>query len=454
MPFKGTLNDEVNEKLNDLIVLIYPYFKTEDNINQKFFNPLGIAFLSALLKERGLKVVKIDCTFRMFDEVIEQIVILRPKIIGFYTMVTFTKNINDLIEAIRPIFPESLYICGGPLATLFPKAFSRKFDIVFKGEMDATFTNFVRDYFEHGASKKYFILKRNLSKYSGIYVNKRYKFFETKVIHLSEKEFKTLPLPDREDFDHVKYQKFWQEKEGMKSTSIITTVGCPFNCDFCSKPIFGNYLRKRNINDIMKEIEHIKSLGYNHLWISDDCLTLDLKFLNEFCDRLIEKNFDIKWSCLSRADILDFKVFKKMKRAGCEKVYLGLESGNDEILKLMGKNLTVNMGRKAVALYKKALIQVAGFFIVGYPGETWETIDQTFDYALELNLDEVSFNVPYPLPGSDLFERISMIDFDKDWVVENEIKFVYDSVFEEEIINQKIENFYKEYEKKQLLNII
>jgi len=73
---------------------------------------------------------------------------------------------------------------------------------------------------------------------------------------------------------------------------------------------------------------------------------------------------------------------------------------------------------------------------------------------LELNLDEVSFNVPYPLPGSDLFKRISIIDFEKDWVMENEIKFVYNSDFEEEIINQKIENFYKEYEKKHLLNII
>lgn len=417
------------------------------------FNPLGIALLSAQLKEKGIRVIKIDCTFETFEDVIEKIMNLRPKIIGFYTMITFTKNINDLLEALRPILHESLYICGGPLATLFPEAFSRKFDIVFKGEMDDTFTIFVKNYFEYSVSKKDFILKKDLSKYSGIYVKNSHKFFEMEAVHLSENEFKKLPLPDREGFDHIKYQKFWQDKEGMKSTSILTTVGCPFNCDFCSKPIFGNYLRKRNISDIIAEIENIKSLGYNYLWISDDCLTLDLKFLIKFCDSLIENNLNIKWCCLSRADIIDFDIFKKMKMAGCEKIYLGLESGNNEILKLMEKNLTVEQERRAVALFKKVKIKVAGFFIVGYPGETWETIDQTFNYALELNLDEVSFNVPYPLPGSNLFNRISMIDFEKDWMMENEITFVYKSEFEEKIINRKIEKFYKEFEKNHILGI-
>ncbi len=217
---------------------------------------------------------------------------------------------------------------------------------------------------------------------------------------------------------------------------------------------YPEFILSTNISFIKSFAENIKSLGYNYLWISDDCLTLDLKFLNRFCDRLIEKNLNIKWFCLSRADIVDINIFKKMKMVGCEKVYLGLESGNNDILKLMGKNLTAEQGRRAVTLYKKVKIKVAGFFIVGYPGGTWETIDQTFNYALELNLDEVSFNVPYPLPGSDLFKRISIIDFEKDWVMENEIKFVYDSIFEEEIINLKMEHFYKEYEKKHLLNII
>ena len=434
--------------LNNTIVLIYPYFKTDDNINQKLFNPLGIALLSAQLKLKRINVEKVDCTFRNFDDVVKEIVELRPKIIGFYTMITFTRNIFNLFNIISSKLPKSLFICGGPLATLFPEIFQTDFDIIFKGEMNNSFSDFVVHYFNSNLDKVNFIKNHELSNYSGISIHKDKIFYENEAIHLTDNEFKNLPLADREGFDHVNYQKFWEEREGFKATSILTTVGCPFNCDFCSKPIFGNYFRKREINDIIREIEILKSLGYNYLWMSDDCFTLNLDFLENFCDNLIKKDLGVKYSCLSRADTLDIDLLKKMKKSGCEKVYLGLESGDNEILKLMKKNLTVEKAKLAVKLLKKAGIKIAGFFIVGYPGETWETIEKTFKFALELDLDEVSFNVPYPLPGSDLFKRVSHIDLNKDWIIENETKFVYNSKFDEEVLKEKINEFYTLYEKK------
>ncbi|TFG29005.1 MAG: B12-binding domain-containing radical SAM protein [Promethearchaeota archaeon] len=436
------------ERLKNLIVLIYPYFKTEDNINQKLFNPLGIGLLSAQLKQQGINVVKIDCTFKGINEVMKEITRLKPKIIGFYTMITFTKSIFTLFNAFNSKLPESLFICGGPLASLFPEIFSIDFDIIFRGEMDKSFSDFVRQYFNSGLDKESFIKSHDLSKYSGIYIQKYNVVYDNKAIHLSETEFRDLPLVDREDFDHIKYQTFWEEKEGFKATSILTTAGCPFNCDFCSKPIFGNHFRKRDINEIIREIEIIKTLGYNYLWISDDCLTLNLDFLENFCDKLIEKNLNMKYSCLSRVDTLNLELLKKMKQSGCEKVYLGLESGDNEILKLMKKKLTVEKAKQGVKLLKKAGIKIAGFFIVGYPGETWETIEKTFNFALELDLDEVSFNVPYPLPGSELFKRVSYIDLNKDWIIENETKFVYKSNFDETILQEKIKAFYNIYDQK------
>jgi anaerobic magnesium-protoporphyrin IX monomethyl ester cyclase len=434
--------------LENTIVLIYPYFKTDDNINQKLFNPLGIALLSAQLKLKGINVIKIDCTFKSFDEVIKEISDLRPKIIGFYTMITFTKNIFSLFSSLKLKLPNSLYICGGPLATLFPEIFETDFDIIFRGEMDNTFSDFVVNFFSSNLDKLSFIKTHNLSNYSGLYVHKKNIFYENNANHLSAAEFKNLPLADRVGFDHVKYQKFWEEKEGTKATSILTTVGCPFNCDFCSKPIFGNDFRKREIYDIIREIELIKTLGYNYLWISDDCFTLNLDFLEDFCDHLIEKDLGINYCCLSRADTLDIDLLQKMKKSGCQKVYLGLESGDNDILKLMKKNITVEKARLAVKLLKKAGIKIAGFFIVGYPGETWETIEKTFEFALELELDEVSFNVPYPLPGSELFKRVSHIDLNKDWIIENETKFVYDSKFDENILREQINEFYMIYEQR------
>lgn len=98
---------------------------------------------------------------------------------------------------------------------------------------------------------------------------------------------------DRSFARHKKYQEFWKSKTGDKPATIMMTKGCPFNCDFCSKPIFGNKLRKRSISDCIKEILYIKSLGYNQLWIADDCFTLDDRFLNNFCQEMIEKRINM-----------------------------------------------------------------------------------------------------------------------------------------------------------------
>ena len=114
-----------------------------------------------------------------------------------------------------------------------------------------------------------------------------------------------------------------------------------------------------------------------------------------------------------------------MKEAGCRRVYLGLESGSQATLDLMKKQVTVEEGIRAVHLYREAGIEVAGFFIVGYPGETVSSIEETFRLALTLPLDEISFNVPYPLPGSRLFERLGGPDEGRDWESENEVTFVY-----------------------------
>jgi anaerobic magnesium-protoporphyrin IX monomethyl ester cyclase len=440
--------------VNNVVVLVYPYFKTEDNRNQKLFNPLSIATLSSQIKTKGVEVFKVDCTFKSFNEVKKEIEEINPKIIGFSTMISMSKNIHELVTELKYLLPNSLYICGGPLATVYPDLFAKEFDIVFRGESDNIISDFVYQYLYFNKDKEFFIKNHDLSKFKGIYVEKGDFRFSNATIHIPEEEYKKLPLADREGFQHDKYQEFWLELENIKATSIMLTRGCPYNCDFCSKPVFGDYFRKRDIPDIIAEIKYIISLGYNYLWISDDCFTLDLKFLEKFCDALIERGdqLNIKWNCLSRADFKNDQIIKKMRNAGCDKVYLGLESGNDEILQIMNKRTSIEDGKLCVKLFKDVGIKTAGFFIVGYPGETMHTIEDTFNFALELDLDEVSFNVPYPLPGSDLFERVSGVDGMNDWTMENEIKFLYQSEFDEEILREKIENFFDKWSSLKKLN--
>ena len=261
-------------------------------------------------------------------------------------------------------------------------------------------------------------------------------FINNPTVHYKEKDIQSFPLPDRSDFDHATYQKVWLQKDGTKTTSIMTTLGCPFDCDFCSRPVFGNSFRRRNLDAVFEEIDQILRLGYDSLWIADDNFTLNLTFLKDFCQRMAGRK--IEWSCLSRVTGITEEIARLMKEAGCRRVYLGLETGSPATLQLMNKRATLEEGINAVHQFRKAGIETAAFFIVGYPMETISSIEATFELALTLPLDEISFNVPYPLPGSRLFDRVSGIDENKDWNKENEVTFVYSSEFDERWLRRRI----------------
>jgi anaerobic magnesium-protoporphyrin IX monomethyl ester cyclase len=202
---------------------------------------------------------------------------------------------------------------------------------------------------------------------------------------------------------------------------------------------------------VFAEIREILALGYDRLWIADDSFTLDTAYLQEFCRRKIRDGLPFTWVCLSRVDRLNESIVGTMRDAGCVRVYLGLESGNDETLRLMGKRASVREGIEAVRLFRKVGIETSGFFIIGYPGETQRSIDDTLALASSLPLDEISINVPFPLPGSPLFSRLGSIDTTADWDKANEIRFIYQSEFDETVLQEKIKkatDLYRERRQK------
>jgi radical SAM superfamily enzyme YgiQ (UPF0313 family) len=331
------------------------------------------------------------------------------------------------------------------LPTLYPERFSDDFDIVFRGEADLSFPRFCHDYFNLTVPRQR-LRELNLENYEGLFIQQNDFRIENPPIHYREKELESFPLPDRSNFDHAAYQKVWSEQDGSKTTSIITTLGCPFSCDFCSRAIFGSLFRRRNLDSVFEEIEQIRHLGYDSLWIADDNFTMDLNFFKEFCQRIAVRK--IGWSCLSRVTGIDREITCLMKESGCKRVYLGLETGNQGTLQLMNKQATVDEGKRAVHLFHKAGIEVAAFFIVGYPGETVGSIEDTFNLALNLPLDYISFNVPFPLPGSKLFERVSKVNEHMDWNEENEITFVYESEFDARWLRRSIRQTMETFENK------
>jgi anaerobic magnesium-protoporphyrin IX monomethyl ester cyclase len=308
-----------------------------------------------------------------------------------------------------------MMVAGGPLPTTDPEAFLHKFDVAVNGEGEQTMLDLAKAT-ENGD---------DLSKVRGI----AYRDKDTGQIRCTPKrnliaDLDTIPFPSREMFDNESYKNYFRKKFGYTTTAVMTSRGCPFACDFCSRPIFGNNFRTRTASNVADEIEEVSSLGYERVWFADDCFTLNRRRLIEICDEFARRRLRIGWECLSRVDTLDPGTIAKMKRAGCLRVFFGIESGNDSVLRIMNKQTTTKQAEEAVRLCKMRGIQAGAFFILGYPGENYKTVSDTIRFASSLPLDYLSFTLPYPIPGTPLFERVREEMFLEEWEEPKNLKLL------------------------------
>jgi anaerobic magnesium-protoporphyrin IX monomethyl ester cyclase len=386
------------------LTLVYPYFRPSNDRSIFRFPPLGLGYIAAYLKQHGFSVDLVDCTFLGQEEALEKVRRSDPKIVGIYSMFSMKDKALQMARLLRESC--ELLVAGGPLPTLNPEVFLQDFDVVVIGEGEETMLELVREV-EKDA---------DLSRVRGM-AYKDENQSKTKVTPPRGfiQNLDRIPFPARELFDNQAYKNHYSRKFGYTITSLITSRGCPFSCDFCSQPIFGNRFRTRSAVNIVDEIERVLELGYERIWFADDCFTLSRKRLTEICNQILRRGIKIDWECLSRVDTIDREMAEKMKQAGCVRVFFGIESGNDSVLALMKKRATTKRAREAVYTTKRSGIQVGAFFIVGYPGETDETVLDTVRFASSLPLDYLSFTLPYPIPGTPLYERVKNQMTMDDW---------------------------------------
>ena len=186
----------------------------------------------------------------------------------------------------------------------------------------------------------------------------------------------------------------------------MSTRGCPYACEFCSNVVFGHSYRERSAANVVDEVEQALALGYDRISFADDVFTLNARRVLEICDEIRRRGLLFAWECLGRVDTFDAATARAMKRAGCFRIFFGIESGNDRILALMSKQITTAQAAAAVAAAHDAGLEVGAFFIVCYPGESDDTVLDTLRFATCLPLDYLGLTMPYPLPGTALFDRV------------------------------------------------
>jgi anaerobic magnesium-protoporphyrin IX monomethyl ester cyclase len=376
------------------LLLIYPYFNDDYAIFK--FPPLGIGYIASYVRDfGGYSVAIIDSTFMSEEDVVAKARNLNPRVIGIYSMLTMKASSLSIAKQLKG--SANLIIAGGPLPTASPETFLDDFDLIVLGEGEETVLDILKS-LDKGESP---------FKIEGIcYKDAQNGELVLKPCRTPRKDIDAYPFPARELFDHKAYMEYFRKHHGYTITSMITSRGCPFNCDFCSRPVFGTSFRSRSPSNIVDEIETIIPYAYDRLWLADDIFPISKKFGISVCDEIIKRDVDMPWECLCRADIMNKDIALKMKNAGCYRVFFGLESGNNNILKVMNKRLTVEQARRAVEVVKSVGIKTGAFFILGYPGESNETMLDTIRFASSLPLDYLSLTIPYPIPGTGLYEKL------------------------------------------------
>ena len=227
----------------------------------------------------------------------------------------------------------------------------------------------------------------------------------------------SLPLPARDLIDLSIYRQAWKGTHGVFSLNLIASRGCPFRCNWCAKPIFGDSYQLRPAIDVAEEIRLLKKqYGAGHLWFADDIFGLNRHWLQEFALAVESLDAAVPFKIQARADLLTKESVAALKRAGCSEVWMGVESGSQKVLDAMDKGLRVEEVISARDHLKREGIRTCYFLQLGYPGEQWKDIQNTVSLVRETRPDDVGISFSYPLPNTRFYARVKeQLGAKKNW---------------------------------------
>jgi len=326
--------------------------------------PLGLLYLAAVLEEEGVDVEVVDLNFHPTDVLRDH----EADAYGVYCSSSLFSSACRVSDFLKETFPNALRIGGGPHATCLPESLAPFFNRVIVGEGERAILKALEP--------------RSPKTISCSYIE----------------DLDTIPFPARHLISTYDYHR---RVGGLPSVGLITARGCPHHCAFCSEG-WGGFVRFRSAGNVIAEVEDcIDRFGVRAFSIRDDTFTLNRERLLEMLSGFEE--LDVVWRCLTRVDQVDEGILGAMKDAGCKQIVYGIESGNQRILNNLEKGTTVKQNAEAIRLTMEAGIQTKTAVIVGSPGETWETVNDTISFIEENPPDEAIVCVFTPYPGSPVW---------------------------------------------------
>lgn len=242
----------------------------------------------------------------------------------------------------------------------------------------------------------------------------------------------SLPLPAWDLIDLAPYRNAWKKSQGRFSINITTTRGCPFKCNWCAKPIYGNRYNSRSPEQVVEEIRLlVQSYGAEHVWFCDDIFGLKPGWIKQFSLLMQQQSFRIQYKIQCRADVLlNEENIAFLAASGCDEIWIGAESGSQKILDAMDKGTTIDQIVSSTALMKKHGIKPCFFLQFGYPGEEMADIKKTIEMLADCMPFDIGISISYPLPGTVFYERVrAELSAKQNWNDSDELLLMYHGTY-------------------------
>ncbi|MBA2611892.1 MAG: B12-binding domain-containing radical SAM protein [Bacteroidetes bacterium] len=442
------------------VLFTHSYFLHFDNKQLKTrtpFPPLATLYAASVLMENGYEVKLADLQFSSSsDEITQHIEQFKPDVFVIYddsfnylTKMCLT-NMREAAFRMQKIAKEKnipVIVSSSDATDHLEKYFSNGANYIIIGEAEQTLLEIV-----NGIKKK--------NNFDPATINGLAYSIENKIVKTSPrlvlKDLDHLPLPAWDLIDITQYKKTWMDGHGYFSINFVTTRGCPYKCNWCAKPIYGNRYNSHSPQNIAEQIKTLQAkFGFTHIWFADDIFGLKPNWLKEFSTAMNEKNIKIKYKIQSRADLLlEDENIKYLAESGCDEVWIGAESGSQKVLDAMDKGTTIEQIKEATALLKKHHIKPCFFLQFGYTGELIEDIGKTVLMVEELKPHDIGISVSYPLPGTKFYDKVKQDLVEKqNWKDSDDLHLMFKSTYRSDFYRYLQRFVHYKFRKTQALHL-
>jgi radical SAM superfamily enzyme YgiQ (UPF0313 family) len=396
------------------LLLTHGFFLSDDPKEQQIlrpYPPLGILYISAYLRSRGFEVDVYDSTWGSREELFRLLDQGPPAMLGLYVNLLTRRSALAIIEHARSTGWK--VIVGGPEPANYAEEYlSAGADYVVPGEGEVVMERLLMG--EHAPD--------------GVIYRDSYTGIAMRTPPAPQiPDLDSLPWPDRGRIDIHRYLSAWRERHGVGSVSLITARGCPYSCRWCSHSTYGKTHRRRSPAGVADEAAWIlDQYRPEMLWYADDVFTIHHGWTLQYAAELKRRGIRIPFECITRADRMNPRIADTLAEMGCQRVWIGSESGSQRVLDAMERGVRVEQVQEAVAMARTRGIQAGMFLMWGYEGEQIDDIEATVEHVKQCRPDVFLTTVSYPIKGTgyynDVRDKLVRIgewstSTDRDWQV-------------------------------------